>query len=126
MSRTIINTDQAPKAIGPYSQAVKVNGLVFLSGQIPLNPVSGELVAGDIKVQTRQVMENLKAVLAAAGSSLDQVVKTTIFLKDMNDFGVVNAVYAEYFGKSVPARATIEVSRLPKDVSIEIDAVASC
>ena len=126
MKREIVATDKAPRAIGPYSQAVRAGGFVFLSGQIPLNPVSMELATGDVKVQTKRVIENLKAVLEAAGSSLDKVVKTTVFLKDMNDFAAMNEVYAQYFGKSVPARATVQAARLPKDVSVEIDAIAIC
>jgi 2-iminobutanoate/2-iminopropanoate deaminase len=126
MKREIVATDKAPRAIGPYSQAVRAGGLVFLSGQIPLNPVSMELVTGDVKVQTKRVIENLKAVLEAAGSSLDKVVKTTVFLRDMNDFAAMNEVYAQYFGKSAPARATVQAARLPRDVSVEIDAIAIC
>ena len=126
MKRDIVATDKAPRAIGPYSQAVRAGGFLFLSGQIPLNPVSMELVTGDVKVQTKRVIENLKAVLEAAGSSLDKVVKTTVYLKDMNDFAAMNEVYAQYFGKSVPARATVQAARLPKDVSVEIDAIAMC
>jgi 2-iminobutanoate/2-iminopropanoate deaminase len=126
MKREIVATDKAPKAIGPYSQAVRAGGLVFLSGQIPLDPATGQLVPGDVQVQTERVIENLKAVLEAAGSSLDRVVKTTVFLKDMNDFAAMNEVYARYFGKTVPARATVQAARLPKDVSVEIDAIALC
>jgi len=126
MKREIVTTDKAPRAIGPYSQAVRAGGFVFLSGQIPLNPISGELVAGDVRVQTERVIRNLKAVLEAAGSSLDNVVKTTVFLKDMNDFAAMNEVYTQYFGKTAPARATVQAARLPKDVSVEIDAIAVC
>ncbi|MFA6528799.1 MAG: RidA family protein [Candidatus Gracilibacteria bacterium] len=118
-----ISTDKAPKAIGPYSQAVSANGFVFCSGQIPLKP-TGELETGDIKVQTTQVMENLKAVLAEAGTSLENVVKTTIFLADMNDFAAVNEIYGSYFVSNPPARATVQVARLPKDVKVEIEAIA--
>ena len=126
MKREIVTTDKAPRAIGPYSQAVRAGAFVFLSGQIPLNPISGELVAGDVRVQTERVIRNLKAVLEAAGSSLDNVVKTTVFLKDMNDFAAMNEVYTQYFGKTAPARATVQAARLPKDVSVEIDAIAIC
>ena len=126
MKREIVTTDKAPRAIGPYSQAVRAGAFVFLSGQIPLNPISGELVAGDVRVQTERVIRNLKAVLEAAGSSLDNVVKTTVFLKDMNDFAAMNEVYTQYFGKTAPARATVQAARLPKDVSVEIDAIAVC
>lgn len=113
----------APDAIGPYSQAIKANGWVFCSGQIPLNK-DGTLVAGDIIAQTTKVLENLKAVLVAAGSSMDKVVKTTVFLKDMNDFVRMNETYAKFFGDHRPARATVQVARLPKEVFIEIDAIA--
>lgn len=123
--KTIVQTATAPQAIGPYSQATVSQGLVFASGQIPLHPVTGVLVNGTIEEQTRRVLLNLKAVLEAAGSSLDLVVKTTVFLKNMEDFPGVNAVYAEFFGSSLPARATVEVSRLPRDVSVEIDAIAA-
>ncbi|MFC1655357.1 RidA family protein [Patescibacteria group bacterium] len=119
-----IKTDSAPQAIGPYSQAVKNCKLVFCSGQIPLTS-NGNLIDGDVAEQTHQVMKNLKAVLEAAESSLDKVVKTTIFLTDMNDFTAVNDVYATYFPSHKPARATVEVSRLPKDVKVEIDCIAS-
>ena len=124
MSRQIIRTDSAPKAIGPYSQAVKAGGLVYCSGQIPLDPATMELVQGSVAAQTRRVMENLGAVLAAAGSSLAQVVKTTVFLRDMNDFAEMNAAYGEYFQVEPPARATVQVARLPKDVAVEIDCIA--
>lgn len=119
-----VQTDNAPQAIGPYSQAVVANGFVFASGQIPLDPATMELVGGSIEEQTKRVLENLKAILESAGSSLDKVVKTTIYLKDMNDFQVVNGIYAGYFPGHKPARATVEVARLPKDVNIEIDATA--
>lgn len=122
--KTPIRTDQAPAAIGPYSQGVKVGPWVWLSGQIPLDPASGTLVSGDIAEQTRRVLDNLKAVLAAGGCSLEQVVKTTIYLRDIGDFPKVNEVYATYFTQSPPARATVEVSNLPKNAKIEIDAVA--
>lgn len=126
MQRTVVATAQAPGAIGPYSQAVCVQGsLVFTAGQIPINPATGELVTGDIAAQTRQVLENVKAILEAAGASLASVVKTTVFLKDMNDFAEMNAVYATYFREAPPARSTIEVARLPKDVRVEIETVAA-
>lgn len=124
MSQEVISTDKAPAAIGPYSQAIKHGGFVFASGQIPLDPVSGQVVAGDIKVQTTQVLNNLQAVLTAAGSSLVQVVKTTVFIKNMNEFADFNEVYAGYFGQKPPARSTVEVARLPKDVLVEIEAIA--
>lgn len=119
-----VKTDQAPKAIGPYSQGVIANGFVFCSGQIPLDPASAELNTGPIEDQARLVLKNLGAVLEAAGSSFDRVVKTTIFLQDMNDFGKVNGVYAEFFKPPFPARATVQVARLPRDARVEIEAVA--
>jgi 2-iminobutanoate/2-iminopropanoate deaminase len=121
----IIATDHAPKAIGPYSQAVVSNGFAFLSGQIPLDPLSGKLVEGDVAAQTVRVLKNIKAVLEASGSSLAQVVKTTVFLKDMDDFSQMNEIYATYFPNNPPARATVEVSRLPRDVKVEIDCIAA-
>ena len=122
--KKIISTDSAPKAIGPYSQAVVHNGVAYLSGQIPLDPASGQLVEGDVAVQTERVIENLKAVLEASGSSLAHVLKTGVFLKDMGDFPKMNEVYGRYFGESLPARATVEVARLPRDVRVEIDCIA--
>ena len=119
-----ISTDLAPNAIGPYSQAVVHNGLAFLSGQIPLNPATGEMVEGDLTAQTERVLENIKGLLAACGSSLDQVVKTTVFLKDIGEFAQMNEVYGRYFGQNAPARSTIEAARLPRDVRVEIDAIA--
>jgi 2-iminobutanoate/2-iminopropanoate deaminase len=119
-----VKTDQAPKAIGPYSQGVAAGGFVFCSGQIALDPASGELSTGPIEDQARRVLKNLEAVLAAAGSSFDQVVKTTIFLQDMNDFSKVNQVYAEFFKPPFPARSTVQVARLPRDARIEIEALA--
>lgn len=119
----IISTENAPAAIGPYSQAIKLNNLIFTSGQIPLTP-SGELVDRDIKRQTRQVLTNLQNVLEEAGSSLNDVIKVTIFLEDMNDFGVVNVIYAEYFGDHKPARSTVAVKTLPKNVMVEMDVIA--
>ncbi|MGI8962856.1 MAG: RidA family protein [Bryobacteraceae bacterium] len=122
--KEIIATQNAPKAIGPYSQAVRLNGFVFLSGQIPLDPQSGELVTGSIQVQTERVLENMKAVLQAAGLTLNHVVKTTVFLKDLSEFTHMNEVYGKYFGTNPPARSTIEVSRLPRDTRVEIEAIA--
>ena len=119
-----VKTDKAPGAIGPYSQAVEVDGWVFCSGQIPFDPKTMSLVGTTVGDQTEQVFENLAAVLRAAGSSLQQVVKTTVFLQDMNDFQAMNAVYAEVFGDHKPARATVEVARLPKDVLVEIECIA--
>jgi len=123
MTKKIIATSDAPAAIGPYSQAVRVGETVYCSGQIPLRP-DGTLVEGDIAAQTRQVLENLKAVLAAAGTPLGNVVKTTVFLSDMGNFPAMNEVYGEYFRDAAPARATVEAARLPKDVLIEIDCIA--
>jgi len=123
MKKTIA-TPGAPKAIGPYSQAVVYNGIAWLSGQIPLDPATGQVVEGEAAAQTERVIENLKAVLDACGSSLDAVLKTTVFLADMNDFPKVNEVYARHFAENPPARATVEVSRLPRDVKVEIEAVA--
>ena len=119
-----VHTDEAPNAIGPYSQAIKANGFVFASGQIPLDPALMEVVAGGIQEQTKRVMENLGAVLAAAGSSLERVVKTTVYLKDLTDFNEMNEVYGSFFTKTPPARSTVEVSRLPRDVRVEIDVIA--
>ena len=115
----------APKAIGPYSQAVRAGQLLFLSGQVPLDPVSGQMIDGDIAAQTRRVFENLAAVLEAGGRSFADVVRTTVFLADMNDFAAMNAVYGEYFKEPYPARATVQVARLPKDARVEIDLIAS-
>jgi 2-iminobutanoate/2-iminopropanoate deaminase len=122
--KEIIATDRAPKAIGPYSQATRHNGLVYSSGQIPLDPVTGQLIEGGIVEQTARVLENLKGVLEAAGAGLDSVLKTTVFLKDMAEFGAMNEVYAKYFGTNPPARATVEVARLPRDARVEIEAIA--
>ena len=118
-----VSTDNAPAAIGPYAQAVKVDNLLFTSGQIPLKP-DGTLQDGDIRAQTRQVLTNLRAVLEAGGSSLTNVVKCTCFLQDMNDFAAMNEVYAEFFGSEPPARSAVQVARLPRDVKVEIEAVA--
>jgi 2-iminobutanoate/2-iminopropanoate deaminase len=123
-TRTTVATDNAPAAIGPYAQAITAGDLVFCSGQIPLDPATNQLVEGGIDIQTRRVLDNLAAVLQAAGSSLDQVVKTTIFLAGMDDFGTVNTIYGEYFGSEPPARATVQVARLPRDVRVEIEAIA--
>ena len=119
-----IATAQAPQAIGPYSQAVVSNGIAYLSGQIPLDPATGQIVEGDIAAQTARVLENLKAVLAACDSSLDQVLKTTVYLKDLGEFARMNEVYARYFPSTPPARSTVEVARLPREARIEIDAIA--
>lgn len=126
MAPNIIFTENAPKAIGPYSQAVKANGFVYVSGQIPINPESGDLVKSGIQDEVHQVMKNLKAIVEKSGSSLSKVLKTTIYLKDMNDFDAVNKVYGEYFTEHKPARACVQVAKLPKDVSVEIDAVCIC
>jgi 2-iminobutanoate/2-iminopropanoate deaminase len=123
--KKIISTDHAPKAIGPYSQAVVMNGFAFLSGQIPLDPSTNRLIEGDIAAQTERVIENLKGVLAACGSSLEQVVKTTVFLKDMGEFAKMNEVYGRYFSSNAPARATVEAARLPRDVRVEIECIAA-
>ena len=123
--KQIISTEDAPKAIGPYSQAVIHSGLVFLSGQIPLDPATGQLVPADIAVQTERVFENIKAILTAAGSSLGSVLKTTVFLKDMGDFAKMNEVYSRYFTENQPARTTVQAARLPRDVMVEIDAIAA-
>jgi len=124
MSRESVETERAPKAIGPYAQAIKANGFIYTAGQIPIDPKTGNFVEGGIVEQTRQVLENLKAVLAASGSSANQVVKTTVYLKNMTDFGAMNEVYAEYFGNVKPARSTVAVAELPRGALIEIDLVA--
>ena len=124
MEKTVIFTSLAPVAIGPYSQAVRANGFVFLSGQIPLDPKTQQVVEGDVAVQTERVLENLKGVVEAAGSSMQRVVKTTVFLADMNDFTAMNEVYSRYFTAHKPARSTVEVARLPKNVRVEIDLIA--
>jgi len=123
MSRTIVSTDQAAPAIGPYSQAVMTDTMVYCSGQIPLTP-AGVMVDGDVTAQTTQVLNNIKAVLAAAGSSLEKVVKVTVFLQDMGDFATMNAVYAQYFTSNPPARSTVQVARLPRDAKVEIEVTA--
>ena len=122
--KEIIQTDKAPQAIGPYSQAVKINGFVFASGQIPIDPATGQFVEGGIAEQTEQVMKNVSAVLQAAGSGLDKVVKTTVFLADMGEFAAMNEVYGRYFQEQPPARATVEAARLPRDARVEIEAIA--
>jgi 2-iminobutanoate/2-iminopropanoate deaminase len=119
-----VATERGPKAIGPYSQAVKANGFVFLSGQIALDPMTQQIVEGDVTVQTVRVLENLKAIVEAAGSSIERVVKTTVFLADMNDFAAMNEVYGRYFVSQRPARSTVEAARLPRDVRVEIDLIA--
>ncbi|MBI2411631.1 MAG: RidA family protein [Deltaproteobacteria bacterium] len=124
MQRKEIKTDMAPKAIGPYSQAVQIGRHIYLSGQIPIEPMTGEVVPGDIKIQTRQVLRNLQMVLAEAGGGLKDIVKTTVFLKDLSRFADMNGVYGEFFTPPYPARATVEVSALPKGVEVEIDAIA--
>ena len=123
--KSAISTQDAPKAIGPYSQAVRVGDLLFLSGQVPLDPATGNMVDGDITAQTRRVMDNLGAVLKSAGLSFAHVARTTIFLADMGDFAKVNEVYGGYFSEPYPARATVQVARLPKDARVEIDAIAA-
>ena len=122
--RQAVSSELAPPAIGPYSQAIRAGSLLFLSGQIPLDPATGTLVDGDITAQTHQVFANLKAVLEAAGASFDDVVKTTVYLADMNEFAIVNGIYGTYFSSPAPARATVQVARLPKDCRVEIDLVA--
>lgn len=122
--KSIVLTERGPKPIGPYSQAVKSNGFVFVSGQIALDPKTAEFVGTDVSAQTERVMENLKAILEAAGTSLSHVVKTTVYLKDMNDFAAMNEVYAKYFTASPPARSTVQAARLPKDALVEIDVIA--
>ena len=126
MARSVISTDGAPAAIGPYSQAVRVGNLIFTAGQSPIDPATQHLIPGGIAEQTTRVLENLKAVLEEAGSSLDRVVKATVFLKDLNDFSVMNAVYAKYmmFDGEAPARTTVEVARIPKDALVEIELIA--
>lgn len=126
MNKEIISTSKAPAAIGPYSQAIKAGGFIFVSGQIPLTPETGELVLGDIRMQAERVLENIAAILAAAGTSFDQVVKTTIFLTDMGNFAAVNEVYSKYFSADPPARACVAVAQLPRGVAVEIEAVALC
>ncbi len=126
MAKTIISTTGAPQAIGPYSQGVKVGSFVYTAGQIALDPETGQLVAGDVAVQTHRVMRNLQAILESAGTSLDRVVKTTCFLMDLADFAAFNAIYAEYFPENPPARSTVQVARLPTGASVEVECVAEC
>jgi len=121
--KQIISTEKGPKALGPYSQAVKANGFLFTAGQGPLDPATGKLVEGDIAAQTERVMENLKAIVEAAGSSLDRAVKANVYLKDMQDFAAMNQVYGRYFPQNPPARTTIQAARLPLDIGVEIDLV---
>jgi 2-iminobutanoate/2-iminopropanoate deaminase len=122
--KEVIATDRGPKAIGPYSQAIRANGFLFVSGQIPLDPATQQLVSGDVRAQTERVLENLKGILEAAGSSLDRVVRATVFLADMNEFAAVNEVYGRYFQTQPPARSTVQVARLPRDARVEIDVIA--
>jgi 2-iminobutanoate/2-iminopropanoate deaminase len=122
--REVVATQKAPQALGPYSQAIKASGWVFASGQIPLDPATGQVVQGDIAVQTERVLKNLAEVLIAAGSSLERVVRTTVFLKNMDEFPAMNEVYGRFFGKEAPARSTVEVARLPKDALVAIDVIA--
>ena len=122
--KNVVTTDRGPKPIGPYSQAIKANGFIYLSGQVALDPKSGEMVGSDIRQQTERVLENIKGIVEAAGANLHHVIKTTVFLKDMNDFSAMNEVYARYFDVDPPARSTIEAARLPRDVQVEIDAIA--
>ena len=122
--REVVSTKDAPQAIGPYSQAIKANGFVFTSGQIAIDPATQEIVAGEVAAQTERVLRNLSEILEAAGSGLGKVVRCTVFLKDMNDFAAMNAVYGKYFSSAPPARSTAEVARLPKDVLVEIDVIA--
>lgn len=124
MTKEIISTSNAPAAIGPYSQATRLGNLVFTSGQIPIVPATGQIAEGDVQAQTRQSLENLKAVLEAAGTKLENVLKATVFIKDMNEFPKINEIYGQYFAANQPARSCVEVARLPKDVLVEIEAVA--
>ena len=122
--REVISTKDGPQAIGPYSQATKANGLVFVSGQVAIDPANQQVVSGDVAMQTDRALKNLSAILTAAGSELEKVVRATVFLKNMNDFTAMNAVYGKYFKSAPPARSTVEVARLPKDVLVEIDVIA--
>ncbi len=124
MKHQVIHTDKAPKAIGPYSQAVKAGNMLFVSGQVPFVPETMEIVEGDVKAQTAQSLKNVQAILAEAGLDFSHVVKSTVFIKDMNEFAAINEVYAEYFGENKPARACVEVARLPTDVKVEIEVIA--
>ncbi|MDE5864501.1 MAG: RidA family protein [Lachnospiraceae bacterium] len=122
--KNVVKTDKAPQAIGPYSQAIEVNGMIYTSGVVPIDPQTGNVVEGDIKVQATRVFDSMKALLEEAGSSCEDVVKTTVFIKDMNDFAALNEIYASYFTGAFPARSCVEVARLPKDVLIEMEAIA--
>ncbi|HKX20022.1 MAG TPA: RidA family protein [bacterium] len=124
MSKRIVRTENAPDAIGPYSQAVVAGGFVYTAGQLALDPRTGQLVPGDVRIQTKRVMENIKVILESAGSSLANVVKTTVFLRDMNDFGAMNEIYGSYFQEEPPARSTFQVAKLPRDGAVEIEVVA--
>ena len=124
MKHQVVHTDNAPKAIGPYSQAVKAGNMLFVSGQVPFVPETMEIVEGDVKAQTAQSLKNVQAILAEAGLDFSHVVKSTVFIKDMNEFAKINEVYAEFFGENKPARACVEVARLPKDVKVEIEVIA--
>ena len=125
MKKNIISTDQAPKAIGPYSQAVRMGQLIFVSGQTPLEPATGQLVTGDVRAQTRRVLENIRGILQSQGLTMDDILKTTVFMTDLGQFASMNEVYAEFFKEAPPARATVQVSRLPKDAQVEIEAIAA-
>ena len=122
--REVISTNDGPKAIGPYSQAIKANGFVFVSGQVGIDPATQQVITGDVAAQTDRIMKNLAGILKAAGSGLEKVVRSTVFLKNMGDFGAMNEVYGKYFTSAPPARSTVEVARLPKDVAVEIDVIA--
>ena len=124
MAKEVVRSDRAPLPIGPYSQAIRANGILFLAGQLALDPATGQFLPGDIKAQTKRVLQNLAAVLEAAGSSMDRVVKTTVFLKDMNDFGAMNEEYASFFRELPPARTTVQAARLPRDALVEIECIA--
>jgi 2-iminobutanoate/2-iminopropanoate deaminase len=124
MKKEVLTTKNAPEAIGPYSQAIKVGGLIYTSGQIPIDPATGQMVQGGIEAQTKQVLENINAILVNAGSSFKNVIKSTVFVKDMNDFTAINNIYGQYFKEPYPARSLVEVARLPKDVLIEIEVIA--
>jgi 2-iminobutanoate/2-iminopropanoate deaminase len=123
--KNVVATDRGPKPIGPYSQAIKANGFIYLSGQVALDPKTGEIVGSDVRQQTERVFENITGILEAAGANLHHVIKTTVFLKDMNDFSAMNEVYARYFTAAAPARSTVQVSRLPKDALLEIEVIAA-
>jgi 2-iminobutanoate/2-iminopropanoate deaminase len=123
--KNVVTTDRGPKPIGPYSQAIKANGFIYLSGQVALDPKTGEITGAEIRQQTERVLENIKGILEAAGGNLHHVIKTTVFLKDMNDFPTMNEVYARYFTSAPPARSTVQVSRLPKDALVEIEVIAA-